>query len=160
MSAIFSDDADSILSRAKSIAHEASHEYVGTDHIFAAICESRVVVLSEFLTIRGISIASVIEQVRAGGRGRLILASDLPFSPKAKDVVCRAILLTRIPPVTTERLLYAVLEAPCFGRGLDDTTSLLARLKIPLTEISSVLLQLEPPSCWPPDSPPLVTGRT
>ncbi len=159
MSAIFSGDADSILSRAKSIAHEASHEYVGTDHIFAAICERGVVVLSEFLTRRSISVATVIEKVREMGFGRVFPASELPFTPKAKDVLCRAIRLTHCFPVTAERILYAILEGACRAKGNDGTVWLLTRLGISVSEMHSLLQRIEPPTCWPPDDPPLRAGQ-
>ncbi len=154
MSAVFSEDADSILTRAKHIAHEASHEYVGTEHIFAAMCEIGVPELIEFLNPRGIAVSSIIDKVQEMGRGMSLPADSLHFSPRAKDALCRAIQLTLIPPVTSQRLLYSILEATCDTRRMNGTASLLERLKIPLAEMHSVLMKIGPPDCWPPDSPP------
>ena len=113
--------------------------------------EIGVPVLAEFIEARGITVASIVEKIREMGRGRSFPASSLPFSPRAKNALCRAIQLTMTPPVTSQRLLYSVLELACDGDG---TSFLLARLDISIEDMRTVLLTLEPPECWPADSPP------
>jgi hypothetical protein len=155
MSAIFSVEVEAILTRAMGIALAASHEYVGSEHFFAAICEIGIPELVRFLNEREISAVSVIERIPKEGSGRSFSADSFPLTPRAKETLCRAIQLTRTLPVTSQSLLYALLEPVCEGQT-GGVAPLLTRLQIPNTDVLEILTKIGPPPCWPPEHPPVV----
>lgn len=114
MSALTSPEVNDVLQRSKQIAHEAGHEYVGTEHILAALSMVSGTPLADVLTDRGVTAERIVTEIQNLGAWRSVPLEKLQYSPRALAALCRGLELMNWSGsvwVTNELLLIAVIES-------------------------------------------------
>ncbi|HIP86549.1 MAG TPA: ATP-dependent Clp protease ATP-binding subunit, partial [Aquifex sp.] len=107
----FTDKARQIILKAKDIASEYGHNYLGSEHLLLALLEHDVItplVLSKFGLSADKVKKSILSQMNKG-----MFKGEILFSPDAKRIIEIAIEEARIlhhPFVGTEHLLLAVVR--------------------------------------------------
>lgn len=83
----FTDDAQRVLSLAQEAALELGHDYVGTEHVLIGLIKVKTGVAAKALNELGLSVETIIEDVKAHiGRGNK-KASSVYMTPRVKHVL-------------------------------------------------------------------------
>ncbi len=112
----FSKRVQTVVTRARAIAAEADHEYLGTEHLLLAIADEGTGIGARLLEAFGIDqyrLTAEIERLVKKSMEETWVFGSLPGSPHLKSTVAQAIALAQeleSKEVCTEHLILAMLK--------------------------------------------------
>jgi ATP-dependent Clp protease ATP-binding subunit ClpC len=121
MSVLCTAEADRILKAARTVAGELGHEYVGTEHLLLAVlsCGPRELRRElAHLNVTADRVRQVLMSISDHESNRA--TSNLPWSPRAKEVLCEALRLTGwrgVTQIDAWCLVNALFSAGVESRG-------------------------------------------
>ncbi|GAB2027512.1 ATP-dependent Clp protease ATP-binding subunit [Lactovum odontotermitis] len=104
--------AQKVLRRAIDIAYQYAYQFVGSEHILAALCEVSDTLVDGYLLDRGVTYDLVVDEISALSSKNVFNKSDMEFSPRVKHMLTTAKILAeenQMDKVGTEFILLSIL---------------------------------------------------
>jgi Clp amino terminal domain, pathogenicity island component/UvrB/uvrC motif len=87
----FTERARQVVVRAQEEARGLNHDYIGTEHLLLGLLREEEGVAAHVLSTLGVTVERVRRQVvRVVGAGEKPRSGQIPFTPRAKDVLVKA----------------------------------------------------------------------
>jgi ATP-dependent Clp protease ATP-binding subunit ClpC len=104
--------AQKVLRRAIDIAYHYAYQFVGSEHLLAALCDVRDTLVDGYLLDRGVTYELVADEISALSSKNVFNKGDMEFSPRLKKILSIAKSLAeenQMNQVGTEFILLSIL---------------------------------------------------
>ncbi|HEY0221899.1 ATP-dependent Clp protease ATP-binding subunit [Lactovum miscens] len=105
--------AQKVLKRAIDIAYRFGYQFVGSEHLLAALVDVSDTLVDGYLIDRGVTYELIAEELEAYSSHNIFNKSDMDFSPRLKKILDTALAYTKensLEKIGTEFLLLAMLN--------------------------------------------------
>ncbi|MEH2322902.1 MAG: Clp protease N-terminal domain-containing protein [Nostoc sp.] len=139
----FTQKAVTAISIAQGESRRLGHQYIGTEQILLGLLGEGSSLESQFLTSVGVNLENAqIEVEKIIGRGKGNTPLDIPFTPRAKQVLELSVEQSRqlgVNYVDTEHLLLGILCESATGRGEGVAIKILQNLGVDVVSLEQRL---------------------